>query len=105
MTTPSQNGEKSWLDCFGWQVPMTILLVTLLTTNILQFVGLIQQHSSLSRPAAELSRPEVQSQLLQADMIRRKLQELAREIVVLAPTDPAAKKIQDDFHIQMNGTR
>ncbi len=38
-------------------------------------------------------------------MIGRKLQDLAREVVLLAPTDPAAKKIQDDFHIQMNGPR
>ncbi len=84
---------------------MSILLFTLLVTNTLQFVSLVEQHNRLAPGAKEVAKPEVQSQLIQAEMFGQKLKALAGEIVNLAPTDPTAKKIQDDFRIQFNGPR
>ena len=68
-------------------------------------VILIQQHGRLAPGAKEIARPEVQKQLIQGEMYGQKLQQLLNELNRLAPTDPTAKKIVDDFRAQVNGAR
>ncbi len=105
MSTHSDDGSRSWLDSFGWQIPLAILLFTLLTTNALQLVGLLEQHSRLAPGAKEIERPEVRSQLIQAEMYGQKLKALFDELNTLSANDPTAKKIVDDFRSQLSGRR
>jgi uncharacterized membrane protein len=45
---------------------------------------------------------QVDQDLQRAEMVRTKLNSLARDIVDLAKTDPGARQIQDEMHIQVN---
>jgi uncharacterized membrane protein len=86
-----------WLNLFEWQVPYAILIVTLLVTNVVQLSMLLEQSRQLSH-----NKQQVDQDLQRAEMVRTKLNSLARDIVELAKTDPGARQIQDEMHIQVN---
>ncbi|MDE1170823.1 MAG: hypothetical protein PW734_06410 [Verrucomicrobium sp.] len=102
-TSCCAGGECAWMDCFSWQIPLAILLATLLFTNTLEFINLFGQRNRLADGQKQLTLPEVQNQLRQAALVSQKLDQLARGIVSLAPSDAAAKKIQEDFRITVRG--
>jgi len=95
------SNEKSWLDYFPVQIPLAIFLATFLTITIIQVIEVTNQHSQLSHAQLQLSRDDVQKQLRDAQLVGRKLDALIHELADLSATDPAAKRILDEFHIQV----
>lgn len=105
MTSPSNDGSRSWLDGFSLQIPVAIILVALLATSIYELCGLSAQHGRMSPDAKKLALPEVQKQVTQAEAYAQKYQALVAELNRLAPTDPVAKKILEDFRAQLQQRR
>jgi len=95
------SNEKSWLDYFSVQIPLAIFMATFLTITIIQVIEVTSQHGQLTRAQLQLSRDDVQKQLRDAQLVGRKLDALIHELADLSATDPAAKRILDEFHIQV----
>lgn len=87
---------NSWLDYFNWQIPVGVLLLTLFLTNIFQFSMLLEQKKQL-----ESTKQQVDQALPRAELVRNKLDGLARDIVELAKTNQTAKAIQEELKIQI----
>jgi hypothetical protein len=92
----NQAGAKDFLDYFSWQIPVGLLLVTFLVTNFLQLGALFEQKKAL-----ETNRAQAEQLLPRAQLVRDKLDSLARDIVALVPTNSNAKLIQEELKIQI----
>jgi len=100
--TPSHNDTPAWLDWFGWQIPVGILVLTLLIVNVRQFVAVIEARSTITRQHDLLLRDDVKKQIGEAQRTAQTLDALVRGLVDLSASDPAAKKIVDEFQIHVN---
>ncbi|SDU28265.1 hypothetical protein SAMN05444156_3048 [Verrucomicrobium sp. GAS474] len=100
--SPSSNDTPAWLDWFGWQVPVAILVLTLLGTNMVQFVKILDARSTLTKNKEVLLRDDVKKQLAEAQQTAKTLDALVRGVVDLSATDANAKKIVDEFQIRVN---
>jgi hypothetical protein len=87
---------NNWLDYFNWQIPVGVLLITLFLTNIFQFSMLLEQKKQLAA-----TKQQVDQALPRAELVRNKLDGLARDIVELAKTNQTAKIIQEELKIQI----
>jgi hypothetical protein len=87
---------NNWLDYFNWQIPVGVLLITLFLTNIFQFSMLLEQKKQLAA-----TKQQVDQALPRAELVRNKLDGLARDIVELAKTNQTAKTIQEELKIQI----
>ena len=96
------SDSKSWLDCFGWQIPVAIILVIFLVTNSIQLTTLIGQSKNLSQNNKQLLLPQVQKSLNEAFVVSQRLNDLVHELVLLAPTNKNAQQILDQFQIPYN---
>ncbi len=96
----SSEAAPSWIERFGLHLAFSILLGIFLLLNTIQFINLLHDHGQLSQAEAQLTRPEVQKQVSDAQLVARKLDALIRELVVLSATNANAKQILNEFHIQ-----
>ena len=98
----STSESPAWLEWFGWQVPVGILIVTFLITNVLQLSSVLEARTALAKNKEVLLRDDVRKQLGEAQQTAKTLDSLVRGLVDLSNTDPAAKKIVDEFQIRVN---
>ncbi len=99
----ASSETPAWLEWFGWQIPVAILVVTFLITNVLQLSSVLEARTALTKNKEVLLRDDVRKQLAEAQQTSRALDALVRGLVDIADTDPAAKKIVDEFQIRVNG--
>ena len=86
---------RQWLDLIDWQVPFSILLITLLLTNAIQLMTLLDQARQLNA-----TKTQIDQATPHADQVRDKLEALLRDLVELAKTDTEARLIQEEIHLQ-----
>ena len=98
----SPNETPAWLQWFGWQIPVAILIVTFLITNVKQLSQVLEARTALQKNKEVLLRDDVRKQLSEAQQTAKTLDSLVRGLVDLSNTDPAAKKIVDEFQIRVN---